>query len=240
MFKAIGKWSIASGIPLPSRAISKFAEWQVLRETLVLYKINCVLDVGANSGQFATNLRRIGYRGHIVSFEPVPAAFAMAAARFKRDPCWRGHNVALGKEKGQLPFHIALDSTAMSSLHTPIDRGWNIRTIDVFVNTLDNLMNDILEFASESPRMFLKMDTQGYDLQVVQGAAQSIGSILGLQSELSVIPTYQGMPSYLEALTCYEHLGFQLVGISPAMTDPQGRIGELNCVMVREVPAGDI
>ncbi len=233
MLESLGKWSIASGMPIPTNALEKLLEWKLLGETLTRLQINCVLDVGANVGQFVGNLRQIGYRGHIISFEPVPAAFAEMEQRFKQDALWRGFNLGLGDQDTEVNFNIAVESTAMSSFLAPMDSGWKLNSIPVTMKRLDSLFDSLLANLPPDPRIFLKMDTQGYDVRVVQGAESSIQRVLGIQSELSVVPTYREMPSYLESLRYYEQLGFNLLGITPAMTKADGTIGELNCVMAR-------
>jgi FkbM family methyltransferase len=224
----------AARLPLPTHMMNKYLEWQEIRKVLSSLAINCVLDVGANRGQFAENLRQIGYNGHIVSFEPVPEAYRMMEAQFGSDPRWQGKNIALGSRDTAQPFHVALESSEMSSFLSPLDPDWNLRTEPVMMMRLDSLFDQIVADIPGTPRIFLKMDTQGYDLEVVRGATQCLSQILGLQSELSVSPLYQGMPPYLESLAAYQDLGFRLVCLAEAARADEDRyLTELNCLMTR-------
>jgi FkbM family methyltransferase len=205
-----------------------------LKDVLTALRINCVLDVGANKGQFAASLRDIGYEGDITSFEPLRADFQMLEARMHSDPRWRGMNLALGNQDETRTFNVALDSTEMSSFLMPQDRGWNLRRESVEMRKLDSLFPELCALMSQPPRIFLKMDTQGYDVEVVRGAKQSLHQIAGIQSELAVSPLYQGMPTYLQALELYQECGFALMSLAEASRAPQdNRLLELNCVMVR-------
>ena len=98
--------------------------------------------------------------------------------------------------------------------------------------TLDDLLPAIaVELGVRRP--FLKLDTQGYDLSVIQGADQSLRSIAVLQVELSVIPIYEGMPTYLETIASLNALGFSLSNLFPVAMDSEGRLIEFDCVMIR-------
>lgn len=229
----LGKLWISGNQRVPEHHIYKFLEWQRLHETLIRLDINCVIDVGAARGQFAANLRQIGYRGSIVSFEPVREAFAEMQNTFAADPLWQGYNVALGSTRGEAQFHVATESTEMSSILAPQDRSWQLRIDTVPVHTLDEYFDAIVSPLSE-PRVLLKMDTQGYDIEVVNGALQSLPRILSLQSELSILPQYVGAPYYLDALRLYSRHGFEAVSLIEAARDERsGIITEFNCLLVR-------
>jgi hypothetical protein len=84
--------------------------------------------------------------------------------------------------------------------------------------------------------VFLKMDTQGFDLQVFAGAKRSLPKVLALQSEISIQPIYEGVPEYLEALEVYTKAGFVISGLYPVSRDKDTlALIELDCVM-RRVP----
>ncbi len=229
------KYLLRYSTPLPRQPVAGYQEWTLLRDVLRDYRINLVLDVGANQGQYARNLRRVGYQGHICSFEPIPEAFDAVSKKMEGDLLWRGYNYALAREDGELTFHVAEESTVMSSFLAPVSHDWRLRDLVVAVRRLDNILPDVIAGTGEtSPRIFLKVDTQGYDLEVVAGAAGGMDSIIGLQSEISMTPIYVGMPHYLEALNTYEGLGFHLCGLSEVMRFPHNNVlAEMNCVMVR-------
>lgn len=229
------KYGLRWGTPLPRQLVSGYLEWTLLRDVLQTYTINCVLDVGANIGQFARNLRRVGYRGHICSFEPTEQAFAQLKTNFGADPNWIGYNFALGSENTHQAIHVTLESTAMSSFLQPRDTGWRLQEAVVEIKRLDAIFPDVLAATGiQHPRMFLKMDTQGFDLEVFRGAQGCLDRILGIQSEVSAKPVYEGMPHYLDSLRIYQENGFDLYGLAEVFRHPQqDYIIEMNCVMMR-------
>lgn len=204
------------------------------------FDINLVLDVGANVGQFGTGLRIIGYKGRIVSFEPVTSAFERLSALAYSDGNWQAFQVALGADVGVGRIHVTSASN-LSSFFPPDanarehfqDQAQVIGVQSVEVNRLDNLLSSLAE-GVVAPRIFLKMDTQGYDIQVMKGAARCLDNILGLQSELSVIPLYEGMPDYLEALSHYKTCGYEVTGMYPIGRDRKNLVVmEFDCFLVR-------
>ena len=185
-----------------------------LKALLAELGIDCVLDVGANRGQFAESLRFLGFSGHIISFEPVERDFKILRIRFSKDRRWHGYQVALGENEGMAPITVVPNATVFSSfLPGAIPLGKNLETETVVIRRLDAMLPEIIRSIGVS-RIFLKMDTQGYDLKCFAGSSGGIRQILGLLSELSVQPIYQGMPHYLESLRQYEAAGFQLVSLT--------------------------
>ncbi|MEJ7670363.1 MAG: FkbM family methyltransferase [Casimicrobiaceae bacterium] len=206
-------------------------ELTFLRDFLRQLRIDCVLDVGANRGQFARELRGIGYNGRIISFEPIGNEFLVLKEQFKNDLKWSGHQVALGSKEETMPITIP-KLTVMSSLLDSAAADRDARKELVEVRRLDNMLPSLMtDF--ESSRVFLKMDTQGYDLEVFRGASGCIENIQGMQSELSIQPLYKNMPHYLEALEAYEAAGFALYNLSVVNRVSDGGLVELNCFMRR-------
>ena len=172
---------VAAGVRLPDNKVNRYLELTHLRLLLRELEINCVLDVGANVGQFASELRVSGFEGMICSFEPVERTFSELHRRFRGDSAWRGYPIALGSRTERKTIHVDPDLTVMSSLLTA--RAGSQRTVEerVDVMRLDEVIDDALVSVS-NPRVFLKMDTQGYDLEVFRGAGEQAGRIRGLQS----------------------------------------------------------
>lgn len=231
MLKSIALKSVSKGWHLPQNPVERLNELHFLRELLEHLHIDCVLDVGANRGQFASELRGIGFRGQILSFEPISTEFQAMRARFANDARWRGHQFALGSEEKTLSIHIP-KLTVMSSLLDSATDEKTLREEQVQVKRLDALLPGLMkEFGVSRP--FLKMDTQGYDLEVFKGAAGCMDAIQGLQSELSVQALYKNMPHYTEALATYEAAGFLLYNLSTVNRTEDGGLLEMNCFMRR-------
>ena len=219
-------------------------DWYWLRaglsEIFTALQINCVIDVGANQGQYGDFLRQIGYKGRIVSFEPVPTTFKLLAERSRNDEAWHVHNVALGAVNQTLDMNI-MDHSVFNSLLSLNSYGSKqfakeagvTRTERVNVVQLDSIMDEI-KVGIEDPRVYLKMDTQGYDLQVLKGASGSLPLVLGLQSEIALRPIYEKMPDYLTSLAKLNALGFAVTSIVPVTRDENMRVIEFDCLMVRD------
>lgn len=230
--KKLALRTISAGMRLPESQLDKITELIHLKQLINLLGINCILDVGANEGQFALELRGIGFKGLIVSFEPLHGAFQRLQQTFSRDACWKGYQVALGRQSVQTKINVIPHLTVMSSLLHTTSKWPNVQTEDITVRRLDEMFDAAVGNLT-SPKIMLKMDTQGYDLEVFAGAQGCLESILGLQSELSVVPLYHGMPHYLEALSTYEEAGFELFDFSVVSRTKDQGLQELNCLMKR-------
>lgn len=204
------------------------------------YRIDVVIDVGANEGQFARLIRKWGYGGEIHSFEPVKRSYGILSEHASQDPAWKAHNFALGSKPGTATINVLQSSTLSSMLNVNkfATRKWAEDTQfshqeEVTVRTLDDFIADNRSIGEK--RVFLKLDTQGYDLEVFCGADKSLDRICCLLSEVSLIPIYDGMPNYLEALSKYQDRGFSISGIYPlSKNEDDLSIIEMDCVLVNK------
>jgi FkbM family methyltransferase len=210
-----------------------------LKTVLQRLDVDVVLDVGAHEGEFAVFLREIGYAGQIVSFEPVRSSFERLTAARGVDTGWHGENVALGDVEGEREINIYRGSVFNSFLESTDDGPLRfrddtklVRTERVRVRRLESVIDGILAMRPNA-KLFVKIDTQGYDLRVVRGAGPRLDAIRGLQTEVTVRPTYADMPSIGEALAELDRLGFEMTGIFPVARDLDLRVIELDCVMCR-------
>lgn len=215
---------------------------QHLRGVLAFTRTTRCLDVGANRGQFRDLLRdEADFHGPIDSYEPEPGLARALLARSPADPRWRIHPVGLAAAEGHLDLHVTDFDQCTSfrepdpgqpAIYTELNRVG--RTVQVPVRTLGG---ELARIASEDPeaRLFLKLDTQGFDLEVLRGASpEALRRVVVLQTEVSLVPIYQGAPRWLEALAACEALGFEVSGLFPVVRDPAtGRIVEYDAVLVR-------
>jgi FkbM family methyltransferase len=222
-------------------------DWYLLRAGLIelftALQINCIIDVGANYGQYGDFLRQIGYEGRIVSFEPVSTSFQQLQKRIKDDPRWHAYNLALGAAEDVLTMNI-MGRDQFSSLLPLNSYGKTefaeeavvTHTEKVDIVRLDSMKDEITAGLTD-PRIYLKMDTQGFDLQVLEGATGMLPLILALQSEIAVRPIYTGMPDYLTSLSKLNELDFSITSLIPVSRDRNLRIIEFDCLMVRNSTA---
>ncbi len=208
-----------------------------LKTLLENLAIDVVIDVGANKGQYGVMLRHIGFKGEIHSFEPVTASFKQLQKTAQNDGNWKVYQCALGEENTEISINITTASEFASLLdvndYAKTLYGEKVPVIEtelVRVRVLDDVFEGDKLF--QSRRVFLKMDTQGYDLSVLKGAQSITNHILALQSEISIQPLYEGMPDYMEALAEFRKKGFELTGLYPVSRDPGSSILiEMDCVM---------
>ncbi|HVV94705.1 MAG TPA: FkbM family methyltransferase [Hyphomicrobiales bacterium] len=203
--------------------------------------IDVVIDVGANRGQFARRLISQGYKGRVVSFEPIAElAHALAAGRGSAID-WQIHPFALGDVEGEFAFNISRsDDFSSFKEHTAESAGaFSGIAVDsrrtVPVRRLDNVDLGL----SADSRVFLKLDTQGYDRSVLDGATATLRFVRGMQIELPIHRLYQDTWSFAEAITHLDKIGFVPSQFWPVGTfpgDPASAI-EMDCVLRRKEAA---
>lgn len=201
--------------------------------------INCVIDVGGHFGEYGRMLRENGYDGRIISFEPVEMNHATLLSASSRDTSWIVKKLALGEYDGESTI-LVTEGTGLDSFLTPSEYGRSAlgtamqvkRKEVVQVAKLDSIYAECID-GIDDPKVYLKLDTQGWDTNVLKGAMECIGKIPAMQSEVSVKPLYDGMSGWTEALSHMQELGFEMSGIFPVLQDPEFRAIELDVVMVR-------
>jgi FkbM family methyltransferase len=231
--------AIGARILRPEKVGLAFEEFH-LKRFFSHFQFDCVFDVGANAGQYAELLRRrVGFKGLIVSFEPIPDMIEVLRRKAKSDSNWYIEPVALSKTAGQGIFNVmALPefSSLLSPKHDECNTytDWNkvIHSIPVMTSTLKIEYLKYKEKLGFS-RPFLKMDTQGNDVAVVQSAEETINEFVGLQSELSVKRLYENTPYFNEAISFYQSKGFALSAIVPNHPGHFPYLVETDCIMFR-------
>ena len=186
--------------------------------------IDLVFDVGANTGQFGMELRHHGYPGRIVSFEPVGNSLAALRRRAANDPLWDVVGVALGEASETREMHVAANSFSSSLLESsPLlssiePRATVARTELVEIRRLDELAP---QYLNDGSRVYLKIDVQGFEREVLAGAQGTIPLVVAVQMELSLTPSYVGSMLAMDAIVQMNDLGFILAGLEPGLADPR-------------------
>jgi FkbM family methyltransferase len=220
---------------------TEYAKQVHLSRLLKTFDINCVFDVGANTGQYAQELRELGYEGLILSFEPVSTTYFSLKDTAQGDPLWHTYPFALGAENTTLEINLYESDSQFNSFLPASTHQKDLfttgivadRTEVVEVKTLDSIYTDVTQPIQGECRPLFKLDTQGFDLEVVKGGTRSLQHAIALQSELSFIPVYAGMPNYAQSLELFESLGFLVTNLFPIMGSDRGFAAiEFDCMMV--------
>lgn len=197
-------------------------------QLLKYHRVDCVVDVGANDGGYATTIRGLGYTDHIVSFEPLREPFGALRRKAVGDKNWDVVQNAVGDAKREVKINIAGNAGLSSSVLPMLANHARIAPESRYVGT-ETVEQDRLDVLLPSlgitpdRRTYLKVDVQGYEGAVLDGAAELFRSraIVGLQLELSLVPLYDGAMTYREGLDRAEALGMTLMGLDPVFADPK-------------------
>ena len=198
-----------------------------------------VFDIGANIGQFVHDLRAVGFAGKIISFDPLTAAHAQLSKSAKNDSEWLVHpRVALGDHEGEIEINIAGNSVSSSVLpmldehsSAAIDSAYvaSERTPLVCLDTVAE------QYLTEDSRPFIKIDTQGFEWQVLDGATETLKRAQGVLLELSLVQLYGGQRLWREIIERMEKEGFTLWAIQKGFTDPRtGRSLQVDGIFLRQ------
>jgi FkbM family methyltransferase len=195
-----------------------------LRDFLSQLEINVVLDVGAFIGNYAKDLRNLGYRGRIISFEPVPNSYENLTKAMSNDSLWRGEKYGLSDVNSEalINTHSKGNFNSLLTLREDAEQAYSLdptlrSQVPIQLRRLDAVLPELIEGIA-APRIFMKMDTQGHDVSVVKGSAGVLGMILGIQSELPAVEIYDGMLSMPETLSYYASCSFFPSGFYPVNT----------------------
>jgi FkbM family methyltransferase len=210
-----------------------------MQQLLDYHKIDLVLDVGANVGQYAKSLRDLGYSGRIVSFEPLSSAYSQLKTASKKDLLWEiAPQTAIGNQEGEIIINIAGNSQSSSALpmldahvqSAPESAYSGSETVKL--SRLDTLAKDYIK--SETKSIFLKIDVQGLEKQVLEGATAILPLVKGIKLELSLVPLYEGQVLFKEMIDIVEKLGYELYGIEPGFTaEKTGRMLQMDGIFFK-------
>ena len=188
--------------------------------------VTTILDVGANTGQFGNAMIAAGWRGRLVSFEPLSTAYARLVESAARHPQWRVvPRTAVGARRQTAEINIAGNSQS-SSLLPMLARHLSAAPTSGYVGTetvtvvpLDEALAD----ATAGECYMLKMDVQGFETEVLRGAAETMKRIAVIYTEMSLQPLYSGEAMFTDLSRDIMALGYRCVGLQPGYADAANR-----------------
>ena len=191
---------------------------------LANHEIDLVVDVGANTGQYGHSMREIGYNGPVVSFEPQRQCIPGLSEAARVDGNWTVVPVAIGAADGELLLNVAGNSVS-SSLLPMLDSHVNAAPGSGYVakelipvRTTDGELS--VSPYDKASNIWLKIDTQGYEWPVIEGAVKTLERTAVLEIELSLCPLYDGQLLLPEIVDRLERRGFALHALNEVFVDP--------------------
>lgn len=214
---------------------------KIYTNKLKLFKhlnIDCVLDVGANTGQYASKLIKYGYKGTVLSFEPQQKTFEILKNNAAQFPNWQVNNFGLGIKDETALMNISANTESSSILdinETHIEIAPNAVFVgkeQIILKQLDSIFSEIYKLHKN---IFLKIDTQGFEYNVLEGALKSLPYIKGIELEMSFVPLYKDEKTFAEMHDYITNKGFQLALIEPQIHQADtGALIQADCVFVQK------
>lgn len=210
--------------------------YKIRQKLINHFNINKILDIGANTGQFVNVMRNIGFEKKIFSFEPLSDAYAQIQRKAENDNNWDCFNFALGEQEKTLQINIAGNSYSSSILQMlPIHESYDMQSKyigveSISVKTLDSIFTNLC-FPADN--IYAKIDTQGYEKEVLNGAKKSLSNVLILQLELSLQQLYKDEPLFDEIYNQMTQQGFEILTFENGISDfNSGRLMQVDVLFL--------
>jgi FkbM family methyltransferase len=219
--------------------VASYPDRDILRRMKMLkhYNIDAIFDVGANIGQYGIEMRRLGYDNKIISFEPLSSAFKKLKKRSHNDKNWIVNNYALGEKNKCSNINISGNSHSSSLLEilpSHIESAPKSKIIDseeIEVRRLDSVFST---FCNHKDHIMLKIDTQGYEKNVIDGAEGSIDLIKMIQIEMSFVSLYKNDILFIDMMKYLEEMDFKLFSLENGFSNPTtGQLLQVDGIFVR-------
>ena len=221
--------------------VSYYPHGDLRRRILLLnhHKINTIIDVGANTGQYVREIRDLGFKGDIISFEPLSEAYSVLLKKSKFQKNWTVANIALGSSNQEAVINVASNMASssllpMNEIHRQAEPDViNKGTQTIQVKTLDSIWGEYLE--RSVPNYYLKIDTQGYEKDVLKGAENSLSKINGIQLEMSLEELYEGEWQFDQMYQYIISKGFKLHSVEPQFyNNKNGQLLQMDGIFYRK------
>lgn len=218
--------------------IKRYPDLDMKRRMQIIrhFNIDTILDVGANIGYYAEEIRNQAFQGKIVSFEPLHTAFRELKIKSEKDPAWIALNYALGSEDRNDTINVSENSVSSSLLNilnehmASAPQSRYVEKHEIEIRKLDSVFSSI---CTGSTHIMLKIDTQGYEKNVLDGAKGSLEKIAVLQMEMSIVPLYENEMLFREMLDYVYELGFELFSLENGFANPEnGRLLQVDGIFV--------
>lgn len=205
------------------------------------FNIDTLFDIGANAGQYALRIREYGYTKRIISFEPLKRVYEKLEGVAQKDNNWIVNNYAIGNVDINSVINIAGNSDSSSILNMlpkhveSAPESVYIGQEEIEIKKIDTIFNS---FCSDDDNVMIKIDTQGYEKNVIDGAVLSLGRIKIIQLEMSLVPLYENETLFVEMIGYLERFGFILFSLENGFSNPStGQLLQVDGIFINKVIA---
>ncbi|HSS49937.1 MAG TPA: FkbM family methyltransferase [Thermoanaerobaculia bacterium] len=189
--------------------------------------VGIVLDVGGHAGEFGQALRHHGYQGRIVSFEPVADLHERLRRVAQGDVDWSCYKLAVGDRNGEVAVNISGNDGFSSSVLEMMPKHQKADPSSVYVGSetvaLATLDEQRAELLDNDRKVFLKVDTQGFEAEVIAGATETLAQCAVVELELGLVELYGGQALFKEMIELMNERGFVLNDLDPGFRDKDGK-----------------
>jgi len=236
---------ILSKIGFPISTIMKFFKPDLIRRIKIMknYNIDTIFDIGANIGQYAMLMRALKFKGKIISFEPLNDAFEKLKRNSKNDKKWIINNYAIGDNDGNLTINVSGNSYSSSFLNmkkahmNAAPDSKYIRKQEAQIKKLDSIYT---QFCTNENNVMVKIDTQGFEKNVIDGAIININNIKIIQLEMSITELYDGEILFQQMIQYLDDRGFALISFENGFSNPTtGELLQVDGVFVNKAFANN-
>ena len=205
---------------------------------LLKSKNDClVIDVGGNVGQFGLDLRRYGYRGNILSIEPTSPYFEILSDNVKKYGPWETLKASIGYEEGKVKINVSgndgLSSSILETSSVHISEFPTSASVDVQETEVMKLKSLLIQRGINPRSVFLKIDVQGYELEVLKGCEELLEEFLGVFCEISLSELYENEPRYWEVLSFLDKNNQQVIDLFPGVRSKEDVLLQVDVLTLR-------
>jgi FkbM family methyltransferase len=202
------------------------------------FGINTIIDIGANEGQYANSMHMLGFGGRIISFEPLKMTYGKLKKNASGNSNWETVNIALGDKDGEEYINVA-KNTHSSSLLEMLPSHVEQEPESVYVNkekiTVKKLDSIFDNYINKIDSVYLKLDVQGFEKNLIEGASDSLKKVKLIQLEISIIPLYKGELLLADMINYMDQKGFQLYSLIPGFFNFEtGQLFQTDGIFVRK------